>query len=188
MVSQADVVVAAGSTASRAVRKANESVPIITAFSSGPVAAGLVDSLARPGGNIQPASAFRRSTSVPSNWKSSSASAAPAAERIEHLSTDVEWHHACTTLTVEDAVEYPKPLLSRRPIHRTLGGRRATALASAVQAAHRQLWVGSAYGRSEAGVRPVRSVSFANPTCLARRGSCCSQHSLNQVLIPRKRP
>ena len=51
VVSQADVVVAAGSTASRAVRKANGSIPIVMAFSSDPVAAGLADSLAHPGGN-----------------------------------------------------------------------------------------------------------------------------------------
>ncbi|HEU5295285.1 MAG TPA: ABC transporter substrate-binding protein [Burkholderiaceae bacterium] len=51
VVSKVDVVVAAGSTASRAVRKASASIPIVMVFSGDPVAAGLVESLAHPGGN-----------------------------------------------------------------------------------------------------------------------------------------
>lgn len=46
-----DVAVAEGSTAAAAIRRADASVPIVMAFSSDPVAARLVDSLARPGGN-----------------------------------------------------------------------------------------------------------------------------------------
>jgi len=46
-----NIVVVAGSTAADAVRKANSAIPIVLAFSSDPVAAKLVASLARPGGN-----------------------------------------------------------------------------------------------------------------------------------------
>ena len=45
-----DVVVAEGSTAAAAVRKADAAVPIVMAFSSDPIAAGLVESLSHPGG------------------------------------------------------------------------------------------------------------------------------------------
>ena len=49
--SKVDVVVAEGSTAATAVRRADAAIPIVMAFSSDPVAARLVESLARPGGN-----------------------------------------------------------------------------------------------------------------------------------------
>jgi len=47
-----DVIVAGGSTATRAAKKATSTIPIVMASSSDPIAAGLVTSLARPGGNI----------------------------------------------------------------------------------------------------------------------------------------
>ena len=50
--SNISIVVVAGSTAADAVRKASSAIPIVLAFSSDPVAARLVASLARPGGNI----------------------------------------------------------------------------------------------------------------------------------------
>lgn len=47
-----DVIVAGGPEAVEAARKATSSVPIVMVALSDPVAAGLVASLARPGGNL----------------------------------------------------------------------------------------------------------------------------------------
>ncbi len=47
-----DVIVAGGVTAIRTAKKGTGTIPIVMSFSSDPVAAGLVASLARPGGNI----------------------------------------------------------------------------------------------------------------------------------------
>ena len=47
-----DVIFTASATAALAAKKATSTIPIVLAVSSDPVAAGLVDSLARPGGNV----------------------------------------------------------------------------------------------------------------------------------------
>ena len=47
-----DIIFAAGATAGRAAKKATSTIPIIFIGSPDPVAAGLVASLARPGGNV----------------------------------------------------------------------------------------------------------------------------------------
>jgi putative ABC transport system substrate-binding protein len=47
-----DVFVAADTTAIRAAKKATKTIPIVMLTNQDPVAAGLVDSLARPGGNV----------------------------------------------------------------------------------------------------------------------------------------
>jgi ABC-type uncharacterized transport system substrate-binding protein len=47
-----DVLVATSSTAIRAAKQATKTIPIVMASATDPVAAGFVDSLARPGGNI----------------------------------------------------------------------------------------------------------------------------------------
>jgi putative ABC transport system substrate-binding protein len=49
--SKVDVAVAEGSTVAAAIRRADAALPIVLAFSSDPIAARLVDSLAHPGGN-----------------------------------------------------------------------------------------------------------------------------------------
>jgi putative ABC transport system substrate-binding protein len=47
-----DIIFAAGGTAARAAKKATSAIPILFVGSTDPVAEGLVDSLARPGGNV----------------------------------------------------------------------------------------------------------------------------------------
>ncbi len=47
-----DVIVVAGPQASRAVKQATDTLPVVMAVISDPVAEGLVQSLARPGGNL----------------------------------------------------------------------------------------------------------------------------------------
>ena len=47
-----DVIVTGGTPAAKALQKATRSIPIIMAVVGDPVAAGLVESLARPGGNV----------------------------------------------------------------------------------------------------------------------------------------
>jgi putative tryptophan/tyrosine transport system substrate-binding protein len=49
---KADVLLAYSTPAARALKNATETIPIVFVSSGDPVAAGLVDSLARPGGNI----------------------------------------------------------------------------------------------------------------------------------------
>ncbi len=47
-----DLIVAAGTVASVAAKNATKSIPVVTMFSNEPVASGLVNSLAKPGGNV----------------------------------------------------------------------------------------------------------------------------------------
>jgi putative tryptophan/tyrosine transport system substrate-binding protein len=47
-----DLIVAAGTVACIAAKNATKSIPVVMMFSSEPVASGLVNSLARPGGNV----------------------------------------------------------------------------------------------------------------------------------------
>jgi ABC-type uncharacterized transport system substrate-binding protein len=47
-----DLIVAAGTVASVAAKNATKSIPVVTMFSSEPVVSGLVNSLAKPGGNV----------------------------------------------------------------------------------------------------------------------------------------
>src|SRR5262249_38042692 len=47
-----DVIVAAGTAAVRPAKAATSTIPIVMAFCSDPVRAGLIESLAHPGGNV----------------------------------------------------------------------------------------------------------------------------------------
>ena len=47
-----DLIVAAGTAAARAVKDATSAIPIVMVYVIDPVAGGLVDNLARPGGNV----------------------------------------------------------------------------------------------------------------------------------------
>ncbi len=47
-----DVIVTGGTPAARALKNATKSIPIVVALFADPVGAGLVDNLARPGGNV----------------------------------------------------------------------------------------------------------------------------------------
>src|SRR4029077_20870929 len=49
--SNVDVIVTGGTSAAKALKAATRTIPIVMAIVSDPVAAGLVDNLARPGGN-----------------------------------------------------------------------------------------------------------------------------------------
>ena len=53
-----DVIVTAGSTGTRAAKKATVTIPIVMTFDNDPVASGFVASLAQPGGNITGLSTF----------------------------------------------------------------------------------------------------------------------------------
>jgi putative ABC transport system substrate-binding protein len=50
--SHVDVIIAGGTSAAKALKAATPTIPIVVAIVSDPVAAGLVDNLARPGGNL----------------------------------------------------------------------------------------------------------------------------------------
>jgi putative tryptophan/tyrosine transport system substrate-binding protein len=50
--SQVDVIVTGGTPAAKALKAATPSIPIVVAIMADPVAAGLVENLARPGGNL----------------------------------------------------------------------------------------------------------------------------------------
>jgi putative tryptophan/tyrosine transport system substrate-binding protein len=50
--SQVDVIVTGGTPPAKALKNATRTIPIVMAIVGDPVAAGLVDSLARPGGNV----------------------------------------------------------------------------------------------------------------------------------------
>jgi putative tryptophan/tyrosine transport system substrate-binding protein len=50
--SQVDVIVTGGTPPTKALKNATRTIPIVMAIVGDPVAAGLVDSLARPGGNV----------------------------------------------------------------------------------------------------------------------------------------
>lgn len=49
--SKVDVIVTGGTSAAKALKAATRTIPIVMAIVGDPVAAGLVDNLARPGGN-----------------------------------------------------------------------------------------------------------------------------------------
>src|SRR6202008_4967858 len=50
--SKVDVIVTGGTPAAQTLRAATNSIPIVVAIMADPVAAGLVENLARPGGNL----------------------------------------------------------------------------------------------------------------------------------------
>jgi putative tryptophan/tyrosine transport system substrate-binding protein len=50
--SNVDVIITGGTSAAKALKAATPTIPIVVAIVSDPVAAGLVDNLARPGGNL----------------------------------------------------------------------------------------------------------------------------------------
>jgi putative tryptophan/tyrosine transport system substrate-binding protein len=59
--SQVDVIVTGGTPATRAIKNATRTIPIVMAMVGDPVGAGLVESLGRPGGNATGLSAKRYS-------------------------------------------------------------------------------------------------------------------------------
>jgi putative ABC transport system substrate-binding protein len=61
--SNVDVIVTGGTSAAKALRAATSTIPIVAAIVGDPVAAGLVNNLARPGGNLTGFSIFGRKTS-----------------------------------------------------------------------------------------------------------------------------
>ena len=80
---QVDVIVTAGTPAASAAQKATTTIPIVMASVADPVAAGLVKSLARPGGNITGLSNF--STDMGSKRFEMLLSMAPKQARVVYL-------------------------------------------------------------------------------------------------------
>jgi putative ABC transport system substrate-binding protein len=75
-----DVVLASGVPATQAVRKASRAVPIVFATAAEPVGAGVVDSLARPGGNITGFTSF--AYSMGGKWLEFLSAIAPKTTRV----------------------------------------------------------------------------------------------------------
>jgi putative ABC transport system substrate-binding protein len=75
-----DVVMASGVPAAQAVRKASRGVPIVFATAAEPVGAGVIDNLARPGGNITGFTSF--SYNIAGKWLEFLSTIAPKTTRV----------------------------------------------------------------------------------------------------------
>jgi putative tryptophan/tyrosine transport system substrate-binding protein len=80
-----DVILAHGSSSVAALREATRTVPIVFPFAVDPVGAGLVDSLARPGGNVTGFMIFE--FSMGGKWLQLLKQIAPSATRAAVLRT-----------------------------------------------------------------------------------------------------
>jgi putative ABC transport system substrate-binding protein len=78
-----DVIVAQGATAVRAISQATRTVPIVFPVAGDPVGAGLVETLARPGGNVTGFMNFEYSTS--GKWLELLKQIAPSVARVAVL-------------------------------------------------------------------------------------------------------
>lgn len=106
-----DLIVAAGTVPALAAMKATRTIPIVMMFSSEPVLAGLVRSLARPGGNITGVSTIQ--TEVDQKRLALLKETAPAISRVAVLWTSVHPSHAEELKAVERAARTLR--LSLRP-------------------------------------------------------------------------
>jgi putative ABC transport system substrate-binding protein len=122
-----DLIVAAGTVPALAAMKATRTIPIVMMFSSEPVLAGLVSSLARPGGNITGVSTIQ--TEVDPKRLALLKEAAPNISRVAVLWTSGHPSHAEELKAVEHAARTLR--LSLRPFDVTEY--------SALQAAFRQV-------------------------------------------------
>jgi len=75
-----DVIVTSGTTATRALKQATQTIPIVFAFLSNAVEKGIVASLARPGGNVT-----GTSTQVQSKFVQLLKDAVPTVSRVVYL-------------------------------------------------------------------------------------------------------
>jgi len=106
-----DLIVAAGTVPALAAMKATRTIPIVMMFSSEPVLAGLVRSLARPGGNITGVSTIQ--TEVDQKRLALLKETAPAISRVAVLWTSVHPSHAEELKAIERAARTLR--LSLRP-------------------------------------------------------------------------
>jgi len=98
-----DVIVTSPAIASRAARDATATVPVVFAYVSNPVASGLVQSLAKPGGNVT-GLAVQQSDISPKQVELL-VRAAPHIKRIAVLSNPMNEGSAVLRKSVNDAVE-----------------------------------------------------------------------------------
>jgi putative ABC transport system substrate-binding protein len=96
-----DLIVAAGTVPALAAMKATPTIPIVMMFSSEPVVAGLVRSLARPGGNVTGVSTIQ--TEVDQKRLALLKEAAPNISRVAVLWTSVHPSHAEELNAIERA-------------------------------------------------------------------------------------
>ena len=106
-----DLIVAAGTVPALAAMKATRTTPIVMMFSSEPVVAGLVRSLARPGGNITGVSTIQ--TEVDQKRLALLKEAVPNISRVAVLWTSVHPSHAEELKAIERAARTLR--LSLRP-------------------------------------------------------------------------
>lgn len=98
-----DLIAAAGTVPALAAKKATRTIPIVMIFSSEPVIAGLVASLARPGGNVTGVSTIQ--TELDPKRLAMLKEVKPAMKRVAALWTRFHPSHAAELAAVEAAAE-----------------------------------------------------------------------------------
>ena len=135
-----DVIVTVSTPATRAAMRATSSIPIVFAGVADPVAAGLVASLARPGGNATGSSII--STELGAKWVELLREIAPGAKRVAYL----------TNTSSEGAVLAYKRLAEQaRKLDvaiEMLGGQDPTRLKQSLDAIARERFAGLIVGSS----------------------------------------
>lgn len=108
--SNVDVIVSSPAAASIAAKNATSTIPIVFVYVSNPVAAGLIASLARPGGNVTGLSV--QLTDVAPKWLQLLSEAAPGMTRVAVVANPSNAGSAALVKSVHTAVEQARIALS----------------------------------------------------------------------------